>query len=154
MHGSTMSPSPAGSPLQPGRRALQQERLQGRRAAAQEGHRGKTRFREGALPARHVVREPKQDSGHEKAPFRVPQARSERRGRGYGEGDAGRLQVTPFLIGIAGGTGSGKTTVANAIVKRVGEERIAILSHDSYYLAFVDLPKDTFERQNFDHPDS
>jgi uridine kinase len=62
--------------------------------------------------------------------------------------------VTPFLIGIAGGTGSGKTTVANAIVKRVGEERIAIISHDSYYRDFVDLPKDILERQNFDHPDS
>jgi uridine kinase len=62
--------------------------------------------------------------------------------------------VTPFLIGIAGGTGSGKTTVANAIVKRVGEERIAILSHDSYYRDFVDLPKDILDRQNFDHPDS
>ena len=62
--------------------------------------------------------------------------------------------MTPFLIGIAGGTGSGKTTVANAIVKRVGEERIAILSHDSYYRDFVDLPKDILDRQNFDHPDS
>ncbi|MEO8585019.1 MAG: uridine kinase [Acidobacteriota bacterium] len=64
------------------------------------------------------------------------------------------MQVTPFLIGLAGGTGSGKTTVANAIVKRVGEERIAILSHDSYYRDFVDLPKDVLDRQNFDHPDS
>ncbi len=62
--------------------------------------------------------------------------------------------MTPFLIGLAGGTGSGKTTVANAIVKRVGEERIAILSHDSYYRDFVDLPKDILDRQNFDHPDS
>lgn len=62
--------------------------------------------------------------------------------------------MTPFLIGIAGGTGSGKTTVATAIVKRVGEERIAILSHDSYYRDFVDLPKHLLERQNFDHPDS
>jgi len=62
--------------------------------------------------------------------------------------------VTPFLIGIAGGTGSGKTTVANAIARRVGEERIAILSHDSYYRDFVDLPKDILERKNFDHPDS
>ena len=62
--------------------------------------------------------------------------------------------MTPFLIGIAGGTGSGKTTVANAIVARVGEERIAILSHDSYYRDFVDLPKDVLERRNFDHPDS
>jgi uridine kinase len=62
--------------------------------------------------------------------------------------------VTPFVIGIAGGTGSGKTTVANAIVKRVGEERIAILSHDSYYRDLVDLPKDILDRRNFDHPDS
>ena len=62
--------------------------------------------------------------------------------------------MTPFLIGLAGGTGSGKTTVANAIVTRVGEERIAILSHDSYYRDFVDLPKDILDRQNFDHPDS
>ncbi len=62
--------------------------------------------------------------------------------------------MTPFLIGLAGGTGSGKTTVANAIAKRVGEERIAILSHDSYYRDFVDLPKDVLDRQNFDHPDS
>jgi len=60
----------------------------------------------------------------------------------------------PFLIGLAGGTGSGKTTVANAIAKRVGEERIAILSHDAYYRDFVDLPKDVLDRQNFDHPDS
>ena len=62
--------------------------------------------------------------------------------------------MTPFLIGIAGGTGSGKTSVANAIVTRVGEERIAILSHDAYYRDFVDLPKDILDRQNFDHPDS
>ena len=62
--------------------------------------------------------------------------------------------MTPFLIGLAGGTGSGKTTVANAIAKRVGEERIAILSHDAYYRDFVDLPKDILDRQNFDHPDS
>jgi uridine kinase len=62
--------------------------------------------------------------------------------------------VTPFLIGLAGGTGSGKTTVANAIVNRVGKERIAILSHDSYYRDIVDLPKNVLDRQNFDHPDS
>jgi uridine kinase len=62
--------------------------------------------------------------------------------------------VTPFVIGIAGGTGSGKTTVARAIVKSVGEERIAFLSHDAYYRDFVDLPKDILEQKNFDHPDS
>jgi uridine kinase len=62
--------------------------------------------------------------------------------------------VTPFVIGIAGGTGSGKTTVANAIVRTVGEERIAFLSHDAYYRDFVDLPKNILDGKNFDHPDS
>ncbi len=62
--------------------------------------------------------------------------------------------MTPFVIGIAGGTGSGKTTVAHAIVKRVGEERIAFLSHDAYYRDFADLPKDILDGKNFDHPDS
>jgi uridine kinase len=62
--------------------------------------------------------------------------------------------VTPFVIGIAGGTGSGKTTVAQAIVRRVGKERIAFLAHDSYYRDFADLPKDLLDGKNFDHPDS
>jgi uridine kinase len=62
--------------------------------------------------------------------------------------------LTPFVIGIAGGTGSGKTTVAQAIVRRVGKERIAFLTHDSYYRDFADLPKDVLDGKNFDHPDS
>ena len=62
--------------------------------------------------------------------------------------------MTPFVIEIAGGTGSGKTTVARAIVNRVGEERIGFLSHDAYYRDFVDLPKDILDGKNFDHPDS
>jgi uridine kinase len=62
--------------------------------------------------------------------------------------------VKPFVIGIAGGTGSGKTTVARAIVNRVGEERIAFLNHDAYYRDFADLPKDVLDGKNFDHPDS
>jgi uridine kinase len=60
----------------------------------------------------------------------------------------------PVVIGVAGGTGSGKTTVANAIVRRVGEDRIAVLSHDWYYRDWVDLPKDVLDHKNFDHPDS
>jgi uridine kinase len=58
------------------------------------------------------------------------------------------------VIGVAGGTGSGKTTVANAIHARLGADRIAVLSHDAYYRDFVDLPKDVLDRKNFDHPDS
>jgi uridine kinase len=61
---------------------------------------------------------------------------------------------TPFVIGVAGGTGSGKTTVVNAIVNRLRPERIALLSHDWYYRDYVDLPKDVLDRKNFDHPDS
>ncbi len=62
--------------------------------------------------------------------------------------------MTPFVIGVAGGTGSGKTTVVNAIARKVGEERLAVLPHDSYYRDYVDLPKDVLDGKNFDHPDS
>jgi uridine kinase len=61
---------------------------------------------------------------------------------------------TPFVIGVAGGTGSGKTTVASAILRRVGEDRISVLFHDAYYRDWADLPKDVLDRKNFDHPDS
>ncbi len=62
--------------------------------------------------------------------------------------------TAPFVIGLAGGTGSGKTTVTNAIAARIGAERMAVLPHDFYYRDFVDLPKDILDRRNFDHPDS
>jgi len=61
---------------------------------------------------------------------------------------------SPFVIGVAGGTGSGKTTVANAILRQVGTDRISVLFHDAYYRDWADLPKDVLDRKNFDHPDS
>jgi uridine kinase len=61
---------------------------------------------------------------------------------------------TPVIIGIAGGTGSGKTTVAQAIYDRVGSGRIEWISHDSYYRNFDGLSHDERTRINFDHPDS
>src|SRR5437868_5312857 len=61
---------------------------------------------------------------------------------------------TPVIIGIAGGTGSGKTTVARAIYDRVGSDRIEWISHDSYYRNFDALPPDERAKINFDHPDS
>jgi len=64
------------------------------------------------------------------------------------------VSTFPVVIGVAGGTGSGKTTVANAIVRKVGMDRIALLSHDWYYRDWVDLPKDVLDHKNFDHPDS
>jgi uridine kinase len=62
--------------------------------------------------------------------------------------------VKPVIIGIAGGTGSGKTTVARAIYDRVGKDRIEWISHDSYYRNFDALTPEERGRINFDHPDS
>lgn len=60
----------------------------------------------------------------------------------------------PLVIGIAGGSGSGKTTVAHAILSRVGRDRIAFLQHDSYYKDLSGLPPVQRSEINFDHPDS
>jgi uridine kinase len=61
---------------------------------------------------------------------------------------------TPIVIGIAGGTGSGKTTVANVILQRVGTHRIAYLPHDAYYRDLSSLPPVQRAEINFDHPNS
>jgi uridine kinase len=61
---------------------------------------------------------------------------------------------TPVIIGIAGGTGSGKTTVARAIYDRVGSGRIEWISLDSYYRSFDNLSTAERRKINFDHPDS
>ena len=63
-------------------------------------------------------------------------------------------RTSPLVIGIAGGTGSGKTTVAQTIVERVGGEHIASLAHDSYYKDLSDLPVAQRADVNFDHPNS
>jgi uridine kinase len=60
----------------------------------------------------------------------------------------------PLVIGVAGGTGSGKTTVSNAIVERVGRERITLLQHDSYYRDLAHMPIKQRAQVNFDHPDA
>jgi uridine kinase len=62
--------------------------------------------------------------------------------------------MKPVIIGIAGGTGSGKTTVARAIHDRVGKDRIEWISHDSYYRNFEGLTPEERHHINFDHPDS
>jgi len=58
------------------------------------------------------------------------------------------------VIGIAGGSGSGKTTVAQEILQRVGQDRIAYLQHDSYYKDLSGLPPAQRADVNFDHPNS
>ncbi len=59
-----------------------------------------------------------------------------------------------MVIGIAGGTGSGKTTVARAIYDHVGSDRIEWISHDAYYRNFDGLSAEERHNINFDHPDS
>lgn len=60
----------------------------------------------------------------------------------------------PLVIGIAGGSGSGKTTVANEVIQRVGAHNIAYLPHDAYYKELSHLPPNQRAQINFDHPDS
>ena len=62
--------------------------------------------------------------------------------------------MRPIIIGVAGGTGSGKTTVTEQILTLVGKERIAFIPHDAYYRDLVHLPQDLRQQVNFDHPDS
>ena len=63
-------------------------------------------------------------------------------------------KYNPIVIGIAGGTGSGKTTVANVILNRVGTEHIAFIPHDAYYKNLDELSRAQRDVINFDHPDS
>jgi len=59
-----------------------------------------------------------------------------------------------MLMGIAGGTGSGKTTVAKMIRRQISEEEVVIISQDMYYLDHSDLPVEEREKINYDHPDA
>ncbi|MDK3161632.1 uridine kinase [Anaerolineae bacterium CFX9] len=60
----------------------------------------------------------------------------------------------PVTIAVAGGTGSGKTTVSNAILERVGSANIAYIPHDAYYKDRKDVPLLNQDTVNFDHPDA
>lgn len=59
-----------------------------------------------------------------------------------------------LIIGISGGTGSGKTTVANRILETVQASEVVFIQQDSYYLNLKDLPLDYRQLANFDHPDA
>ncbi len=62
--------------------------------------------------------------------------------------------MRPVIFGVAGGTGSGKTTVARAILQRIGQENIAYVPHDAYYRHQSHLSLEERRRTNYDHPDS
>ncbi len=60
----------------------------------------------------------------------------------------------PFLIGVAGGSSSGKTTISERLVDLTGEEHLSRIELDSYYLDRGDEPLETRSRANYDHPDA
>ncbi len=59
-----------------------------------------------------------------------------------------------ILIGIAGGSGSGKTLVARTIVRELGSDRVVVIDQDSYYKNLEDVPLRDRDARNFDHPDA
>ncbi|MCA1590861.1 MAG: uridine kinase [Acidobacteria bacterium] len=64
------------------------------------------------------------------------------------------MKITIMIIGICGGTGSGKTTIARAILDEIGVENVVLIEQDSYYRNLSDMPLDARHQANFDHPDS
>ena len=61
--------------------------------------------------------------------------------------------MKPLIIGLAGGTGSGKTTLVNRLLEQFGED-ISVLPHDSYYAAHHELTLEERQALNYDHPAS
>ncbi len=60
--------------------------------------------------------------------------------------------MDPIIIGVAGGTGAGKTTVIRHITEQIGSEDMVVLEHDSYYRDLKHLSFEEREKKNFDHP--
>ena len=62
--------------------------------------------------------------------------------------------MKPFVIGVAGGSGSGETTVVRQIVNSLGDDQVSLLEHDKYYRDRGDLRLEERAALNYDHPDS
>lgn len=60
----------------------------------------------------------------------------------------------PVIIGVAGGSGSGKTTVVREIIRNIGKQQVTVIHHDSYYREVTHLSFEERTRINYDHPDS
>jgi uridine kinase len=65
-----------------------------------------------------------------------------------------RVSTRPFMIGIAGGSSSGKTTVTERLVSMTGPEHLSLIELDSYYLDLGDTPIEQRRTVNYDHPDA
>lgn len=64
------------------------------------------------------------------------------------------MSSSPLVIGVAGGSGSGKTTVVRRLVESVGDDHVTVLDHDRYYRDRLDLRLEDRAALNWDHPDS
>jgi uridine kinase len=64
------------------------------------------------------------------------------------------MPLAPLVLGLAGGTGSGKTTVANVILSRVGPHRLAYVPQDAYYRNYTEMTAAHGAAINWDHPDA
>ncbi|MGA8220106.1 MAG: uridine kinase [Candidatus Acidiferrales bacterium] len=64
------------------------------------------------------------------------------------------LDSRPLIIGICGGTGSGKTTITSRIIEALSEANVIVLEQDNYYKGFAELSFEERVKLNFDHPDS
>ena len=62
--------------------------------------------------------------------------------------------MDPVIIGVAGGSGSGKTTVVREIIRNLGQRQVTVIHHDSYYRDVSQLSFHERTRINYDHPDS
>lgn len=62
--------------------------------------------------------------------------------------------MRPVILGVAGGSGSGKTTVVREIVSALGADQVAVIHHDSYYRDASHLPLEERTSINYDHPDA
>ena len=69
-------------------------------------------------------------------------------------GSAHWPKAGPLIIGIAGGSGSGKSTIAESIVSAIGPESVVLIQQDAYYRDQTDLPLEERAKVNYDHPDS
>jgi uridine kinase len=64
------------------------------------------------------------------------------------------MKRKPLIIGVAGGTASGKTTIANAIMESINHPQMVVIQHDAYYKDVSHMPLAERAKMNFDHPDA